>query len=95
MLQAVTFERNCGATTDFSTQISVLSSGRSPSGSGNAFRADTNHNEAERESWGGPWASARWLGNERLEISYDAQARTFATEPSVGSVQITYRRVQR
>ena len=36
---AVLFQRNCGATTGFSTQISVLNAGKQPTGSGNAFNA--------------------------------------------------------
>lgn len=37
---AVLFQRDCGATTGFSTQISILDVGEDPSGGGNAFIAD-------------------------------------------------------
>jgi hypothetical protein len=46
-IEAVVFERDCGATTDFSTQISILPKGASvQSGAGNALTADTNHGAA-------------------------------------------------
>ena len=37
---AVMFQRDCGATTGFSTQISILSPVQQATGSGNVFRAD-------------------------------------------------------
>jgi len=45
-LNAVLFERYCGATTGLSTQVSVLRSGIRPDVSGNAFVADTNNGAA-------------------------------------------------
>ena len=34
-VEAVVFSRDCGATTGFSTQLSIVSTGQSPEGSGN------------------------------------------------------------
>ncbi len=53
---AVMFQRDCGATTGFSTQVSVLEHGKEASGGGNAFRADDDHGAAAAGAWGGPWA---------------------------------------
>ena len=41
------FQRDCGATTGFSTQVSVLTPGQKVTGGGNAFRADDNHGKQQ------------------------------------------------
>src|SRR5690242_16830620 len=61
---AVLFQRDCGATTGLSTQISIVDNGETPSGSGNTFRADDDHGAARAGDWGGSWASVRWLAND-------------------------------
>jgi hypothetical protein len=59
---AVVFERSAGATTDFSTQVSIVKhQSVLPDGGGNVFIADCNHGVAPAESWGGPYAQVRWL----------------------------------
>jgi len=81
---AVLFQRDCGATTGFSTQISVLRRGDRPSGTGNAFIADTDHGRARGGPWGGPWAGMRWLGPDRLLVRYARHARIFRqSQPKV------------
>jgi hypothetical protein len=48
-LKAVVFQRDCGATTSFSTQISILWTNRPlPNETGNLFVADTDHGKAPR-----------------------------------------------
>ena len=42
--RAVVFQRDCGATTGFSVQVSILRRGKSlPNEAGNTFTADANH----------------------------------------------------
>jgi hypothetical protein len=74
---AVLFERDCGATTDFSTQVSILTRGRAESGGGNVFVADTDHGKAPSGPSGGPIVSVRWLDARTVEIRYDPRARVF------------------
>jgi len=74
---AVIFMRSCGATTDVSTQISVLPAGRSPAGAGNVFVADTDHGRAPAGPGGGPTVAVRWLDGHTLEVRYDHRARVF------------------
>ena len=86
------FMRECGATTDFTTQVSV-----DPwffQSTGNAFVADA-YNGGTRGSWGGPWASISWVGPNRLLVTYDKQARIFDKNRSVRGVQIDYQPVHR
>jgi hypothetical protein len=89
---AILFDRDCGATTGFSTHISVLPAGDKPSGKGNAFIAD-DEDGAPAASWGGPWVEMRWLAPDRLEIRYDPKARIFLRQAAAGGVKIDFRSV--
>ncbi|MFA9230271.1 MAG: hypothetical protein ACEQSU_05940 [Microgenomates group bacterium] len=80
--QAVLFERSCGATTGFSTQVSLLSEGELLDGAESIFSADDNHGSARTENWGGPWAKLEWKSNNTLIVFYDTNARVFKTEES-------------
>jgi hypothetical protein len=92
---ATLFQRDCGATTGFSTQISILESGESLSGSGNTFVADDGHGAADAAPWGGPWAEMKWLSSDQLLIRYDASSRTFMQDGSVEGVRVTFEPVTR
>lgn len=89
------FQRDCGATTGYSTQISVLDNGDAPIGSGNAFRADDNHGVAAVGRWQGPWADMRWVAPDHLLIRYAAKSRIFEQESEVDGVKIDYQQVAR
>jgi hypothetical protein len=91
--EAVMFQRDCGATTGFSTQISILSAGRDVSGAGDAFRADDDHGAARTGAWGGPWADMTWLSSDHLLVRYAAKSRLFAHDEDVSGVRITYQAV--
>jgi len=93
---AVLFQRDCGATTGFSTQISVLPAGGQPEDSGNVLRADGGHDAAVRAgAWGGPWAEMHWLSSRHLLVRYAAGARLFAREAQVSGITISYEPVTR
>jgi len=92
---AVLFSRDCGATTGFSSQVSVTGIGDTQNGGGNAFVADDNHGLAAAASWGGPWTELRWLSAGRLLVRYDARARVFKKEERVSGVSISYEQVPR
>lgn len=87
---AVLFQRDCGATTGFSTQISIVAAGQVPRAAGNVFVSDGDHGAAAAAPWGGPWAEASWLEDGRLLVRYDARARTFTRESKVDGVDIVY-----
>lgn len=94
-LEAVLFQRDCGATTGFSSQVSVADVGKAASGVGNVFVADTDHGAASAASWGGPWVELRWLSPQNLLIRYDAKARVFTQNKSVSGVTVSYEKVTR
>lgn len=88
-VKAVMFQRDCGATTGRSTQVSLVRSG-SPSGHGNAFVADDGHGAAATGSWGGPLAQMEWLSADHLLVRYADKARLFDHKKSVVGVRISY-----
>lgn len=87
---AVLFQRDCGATTGFSTQISILDASDKPSGSGNAFIADDGHGAARVGDWEGSWAEVKWLSPDHLLIRYAARSRLFKQEKRLSGVEIAY-----
>lgn len=98
-LRFVVFQRDCGATTGFSTQVSIITSDAgfltSPTWlrstrSGNVFVADTNHGEAPSGPGGGPVVQVEWLGPNRLKIIHDKRARVFKSAQSAGGVSVEY-----
>ncbi|MDF0488331.1 hypothetical protein PX554_09330 [Sphingomonas sp. H39-1-10] len=90
---AVLFQRDCGATTGFSTQISILDADDKPSGGGNAFVADDDHGAARVGEWEGSWADMKWLSPKHLLIRYAAKSRLFKQRARVSGVNITYQMV--
>jgi hypothetical protein len=53
--KAIVFQRDCGATAGFSTQISLLQADdKLPKEAGNTFIADTDHGKAPAGTGGGP-----------------------------------------
>lgn len=87
---AVLFQRDCGATTGFSTQISILSPGDKLLGGGNAFIADDDHGVARAGEWGGSWAEMKWLSPDHLLVRYAVKSRLFKQDEDVSGVRITY-----
>lgn len=87
---AVLFQRDCGATTGFSTQISVVRRGGEPAGGGNIFVADDDHGAAPTAAWGGPWADVKWSSPTTLTVFYDGRSRLFAKRERIVDVHISY-----
>jgi len=89
--EAVLFERDCGATTDFATHVSLLSAGaKLPNKPGNVFTADSDHGQAPLVAGNVINVSIKWAGRDSLEVRYDRRARVFSQEPKVQGVSIVY-----
>jgi hypothetical protein len=88
---SVVFQRDCGATTGVSTQVSVLPGSDSLlNEGGNAFTADDNHGAAPAVPGGGPPVSTRWIAPDTLEIRFHPRSRVFTREKKVGAVAIRF-----
>lgn len=92
---AIMFQRDCGATTGFSTQVSVAAKHEQLPVSGNAFRADDDHGAAAAGDWGGPWAEIRWMAPDHLLIRYAAKSRIFEKDSDVSGIRISFEEVDR
>ena len=91
-LKAVVFERDCGATTDFSTQISLIKASQPlPHGSsGNVFAADSDHGNVGVDVKGILPIDLSWDDNNKLLIRYPARARVFSEVRQYKGVQLRY-----
>ncbi len=83
--RAVVFQRDCGATTGFSTQIAVVwGSGNLPDAPANVFIADGHPDRTKTD--------ARWLNSATLVIGTNALADAYKAERHVNGVSVTYER---
>ena len=90
-LKIVVFQRDCGATTGFSTQASIIEDSKDlPDETGNVFVADTDHGKAPSGKGGGPELRVRIIGKGMIELSYDFRARVFVNQQEYSGVKISY-----
>lgn len=90
--KAVVFQRDCGATTGFSTQVSILPQRkRLPNDSGNLFIADTDRGRAPSGPGGGPAVQVQWVNDQHLLLVHHPAARVFRAEQKRGTVHVEYR----
>ena len=86
-MKAVVFQRDCGATVGFNTQVSVLpSSTKLPDDGGNVFVADGGHGDGTS----GPFVSVSWTNDGELLVTNDKDARVFHNESSIGDIRVNY-----
>ena len=90
-LEAVIFERDCGATTDFGTGLSVVRVGRQVGNHvGNVLVADSDHGRAPLDSGNVIRLSVQWIGSDSLIVRYDRRARVFQQHASAEGVSVRY-----
>ena len=86
---AVVFQRSCGATTGFSTQVSIIPTGTAlPNEGGNAFVSDTNHGASPSGPGGGPELALSWRSSNELVIAHHPATRVLSHEPVVNGVKV-------
>jgi hypothetical protein len=87
----VIFQRDCGATTGFSTQASLVApEAKLPGSSGNLFIVDTDHGIAPSGPGGGPELRVRWEGPKRLLLQHHVKARVFKAERGFNGIEVRY-----
>jgi hypothetical protein len=90
-LEAVLFERNCGATTDFATNLSLVKRGNPiPNDAGNLLVADSDQGRAQLEPGHVIRLSVEWVGSDSLIVRYDRRARVFRREGNAHGVSVHY-----
>jgi len=87
-MNVVVFQRDCGATTGYSTQISLLEVGAElPNESGNIFTADTDHGKAPSAEGGGPEVRIEIISGDQIKIP---NARVINNQNQWKGVKICY-----
>jgi hypothetical protein len=88
---AVVFVRNVDATTDFSTQVSILRYGaRLGNGGGDIFICDSGHGRADELKDHSYWMKLTWSSPTALLIQYDQRIRVFKKIDKYKSISISY-----
>jgi hypothetical protein len=83
-LKAVIFQRDCGATTGYSTQISIIKNSRKlPNKAGNIFTTDGRPEENH--------IAITWLADRKIELQ-EHTTKFYCKETSMNGVEITYKR---
>lgn len=96
-LKILVFSVNCGAISDFTTQISIVESDYKLQNNdvGNILSADSDHGIAKmNESKEIIELKTKWLNNQAIEIEYPENARIFKSEENKDGVQITYKKIK-
>jgi hypothetical protein len=88
---AVVFVRNCGATTDYNTQIALIGHvDGEPRDRNVFFVADDDDGAAPEGPGGGPRVRVRWIDGNHLEVAHHPRARAIQRADSHGGIRITY-----
>ena len=87
----VVFQRDCGATTGFTTQASVLASNTPlPNKGGNLYVSDTNHGAAPNGPGGGPSLKVTWVSSQSVVLTHHPKVRVLKSEAEVDGVRASY-----
>ena len=90
-LKAVVFERDCGATTGFSTQVSILPVAEAlPNKAGNVLVVDDDHGKAPSGPGGGPALRVSWLSDHQIRIEHHPDTRVLRSESEYGNIGLEY-----
>jgi hypothetical protein len=87
----VVLQRDCGATTGFSTQASLIRGGAVLTNeAGNVFVSDDNHGAAPSGPGGGPQLGVSWESPTIVQLSYHPATRVFKSVAKLDGVSIRY-----
>jgi hypothetical protein len=89
--KAVIYERDCGATTDFSTQISIVKRQDDVGDeNGNVFIADSDDGSVPVSGLGVLAVDVTWTPSGTLTVHYPQKARVFRKESHAAGVSVSY-----
>lgn len=89
--KVVVFQRDCGATTGFSTHASILGTTENlKNEDGNVFAADTDHGTAPSGPGRGPTLAVAWQSENSVQLSVHPKARVFKRDSEMGGIQVSY-----
>lgn len=88
---AFTSVRNCGATSDFATVISVGRATEPQEAATEVFVADSDHGSALEGGGGAIWTSVVWSAPGKLSVVYASKARVFKQLLSAKEADIRFK----
>ncbi len=93
--RAVLYEYDCGATTDFGTNLAVQRRTQKfdpfqVNSSERVFIADSNHQATSVDVEGLLPVTVRWIDGSHLEVSVPPAARIFQPKTSIGPISVAY-----
>lgn len=95
----VVFQRDCGGTTGFSTQVSILPHGASfrdhatlwsSAEGGNVLVVDDDRGAAPPGPGGGPDVGVMWQDDRHLRLTYHPRVRVFKAETDLAGVAVQH-----
>lgn len=93
--KAVVFQIDCGATSDFNSQVVIVPGNKEVSEkvalSKSFFAADRDHGRAPEGKERGPELRLNWMSDSSLEIQHHEFARIIRAEKSSKGVTVDYR----
>jgi hypothetical protein len=95
--QAVTFIRDCGATTGFSTQLSIIKATETFDKSdekGNTLIMSDKIGDGLMDENGGAKIMANWTEDNKLVILYDSRTETAKRETEYKDIKIEYGQIE-
>jgi len=93
-LIAYRYVRDCGATTDFTTNVAIGRRGESPAEAQVVFTADSDHGAADMDG-DAVWSEMHWIAPHRLSVAYAEKGRVFRTSKQAAGATIEYRATSR
>lgn len=94
-LKAVVFQIDCGAASDFNSQVAIVPGNKDVSEKDalpkSFFAADRDHGRAPEGKEHGPKLRLNWLSDSSLEIQHHELARLIRAEKSSKGVAVDYR----
>nr|WP_294816489.1 hypothetical protein [uncultured Sphingomonas sp.] len=90
-LVAYVFKRDCGATTDYATNVAIGRRSENPADAAVIFTADADHGAALQEVGGAIWLRAAWTAPHTLSIAYAEKSRVFTKLGAANGARISYR----
>jgi hypothetical protein len=92
--KAVVFQIDCGATSDFNTQVGIADASVAFRESDDFpeafFVADRDHGRAPPGKGGGPEVTVRWVSDKKIQLQHHGKARIFRSEESSRGVDVEY-----
>jgi len=94
--KAVVYVRDCGATTGFSTQVSILRNNKKlrDDESGNVLTLSDHYYGQYKNYYGGAEVKVMWITNNKLLVHFDSKAEAGIKKNKIDGIEVAYEQIQ-